>query len=715
MSESLFSPYWYRVAQLKPRLRSHADLHRHRYRGQLWHLLHDRVTGRQHRFRPAGYAILGRLDGRRTVQEIWDEVLDELGDEAPSQDETIQLLARLHGSDVLQCDVMPDTLELFERQERESRTRWKKRLSNPAALRFPLLDPDTLLRAALPLVRPLFSPFGASLLLGIVGLGAVLAVTHWSELTQNAAERIFASHNLLLMCLAYPLVKLIHECGHGLATRFWGGEVHEAGILLLVFMPIPYVDASASSAFASRRRRMVVGAAGILVELVLASLALFVWLSVEPGWVRTLAYDVMAIGGISTVLFNGNPLLRFDGYYVLSDALDIPNLGPRSNRYLGYLVQRYAFGVAEAESPVEADGEAKWLASYGIASFVYRGFILVAIALFVAERFLIVGVLLACFLVATQVIRPLIGHVRFLLTSPVLGRRRRRAVGVSALALGLGLAVLFALPIPLRTAAEGVIWPPEHSQVRAGADGFVRRLLVPNEVAVAAGEPLIETEDPFLAARVRVLEARLRELRARRDALYVSDAVQAEVLDGEIAAARADLARAQERADEGVVRSPVAGRLILPDGADVLGRFVRQGELLGHVTDLSRPVARVIVRQSDIHLVRERTQAVEVRLAQRRSQAIPAAIEREIPSATPKLPTRALGSTGGGDLPVNPADSEGLETLETVFQFDVSLPVGTPVEQVGGRVYVRFDHGSEPLAQRTFRSIRRLFLRRFGV
>jgi putative peptide zinc metalloprotease protein len=715
MSESLFSAYWYRVAELRPRLRSHVELHRHHYRGQLWHLLQDRSAGRQYRFRPAGYAILGRLDGRRTVQDIWHEVLAELGDAAPSQDEIIQLLGRLHAADVLQCDVPPDVFELFERQARQSRVRWKQRFSNPLALRFPLVDPAPFLERALPVVRPLFSVFGAALCLGVIGVSVVLALAHWSELTEDVAERILASHNLILLWLAYPVVKLLHECGHAFATRIWGGEVHEAGVLLLVFMPIPYVDASASSAFASRRQRIVVGAVGILVELFLASLSLWVWLSVEPGWVRTLAYDVMVIGGLSTILFNGNPLLRFDGYYLLSDAIDVPNLGPRSNRYIGYLVQRHAFAMRDIESPVTADGEAPWLFGYAIASFLYRTFVLLVIALFVAERFLVVGVILAGVILTRQLVWPLVGHVRFLLTSPRLGAQRNRAWAASGLALGAALVVLFAIPIPLRTRAEGVIWPPDRSQVRAGADGFVRRLLVASEVRVAEGDALIETDDPFLAARVRVLEARLRELLARRDALWVSDMVEAEVLDGEIAAAQADLDRARERVEEALVRSPGSGRLVLPHDGDVIDRFVRQGEVLGHVTDFSKPIARVVVGQRDIGLVRERTRAVEVRLAQRRDEVIPAVIEREVPSASQQLPTPALGSAGGGAFAVDPSDGEGLTALESVFQFDLALPAGTPVEQIGGRVYVLFDHGSEPLAQRSFRAIRRLFLGRFGV
>ncbi len=226
-------------------------------------------------------------------------------------------------------------------------------------MRFPLFDPDRFLQRTLPWVQPLFGWFGILLWLAVVGTGAVLAASHWTDLTEDIADRVLDPQNLVLLWFVYPVVKALHELGHAYATRKWGGEVHEIGIMLLVLSPVPYVDASAAWGFRDKRKRMVVGAVGIAVELFLGALALFVWLAVEPGAVRAIAYNVMLISGVSTLLFNGNPLLRFDGYYVLSDAIEIPNLGARANQYLGYLFQRYVFGVADAEDPCAFDRRAR--------------------------------------------------------------------------------------------------------------------------------------------------------------------------------------------------------------------------------------------------------------------------------------------------------------------------------------------------------------------
>jgi len=168
--------------------------------------------------------------------------------------------------------------------------------------------------------------------LGLVLTGIILAVLHWPELTSDVVDRVLATENVALIVCVYPVVKSLHELGHAFATKVWGGEVHEVGIMLLVFIPVLYVDASASAAFRQKHRRIIVGAAGILVETALAAIAIIIWIYGSPGIGRAIAFNVILIGGVSTLLFNGNPLLRFDAYFILSDLIEIPNLGSRATR-----------------------------------------------------------------------------------------------------------------------------------------------------------------------------------------------------------------------------------------------------------------------------------------------------------------------------------------------------------------------------------------------
>jgi putative peptide zinc metalloprotease protein len=287
-------------------------------------------------------------------------------------------------------------------------------------------------------------------------------------------------------------------------------------------------------------------------------------------------------------------------------------------------------------------------------------------------------------------------------------------VSISA-AIAIGAAALvFVVPVPLATLAEGVISPPEGSELRAGHDGTITRLLAEPDTQVAPDQPLIETEDPFLKAQTQNLEARLRELLLRRQVLLAeSKQVEADILDEEIQVVRADLDRAREQAESLVLRSPVQGVFLVDLPSDLPGRFVHKGDLLGYVVDLSQPTVRVAVPQSDIGLVKHQTQSVSVRLAEQPVSPLVASVTRQVPAAVERLPSAALGPMGGGPFAVDPEDSTGTRAMEGLFEVELALPV--LVDRLGTRVYVRFDHGSEPLAQQWYRRVRQLFLRKFNV
>ena len=715
MNESLFSSSWYRVEDLRPKLRRHAQVHRHHYRGHLWYVLQDHAAARYHRFTQTAYYVIGLMNGRRTVQQIWDAANVRLGDEAPTQDEVIELLGKLHGADVLQCDVSPDTEELLRRHDRDQRGQWKRRLMSPLSQRLPLFDPDRFLENLLPFVRPFFGRFGALVWLAVVMTGGLYAASSWDALSAHFSERLVTPTSLALLWVVFPFLKLFHELGHACATKVWGGEVHEMGITLLVLTPVPYVDASAASAFPDKHKRMLVGAAGILVELFLAAIAMFLWLNTTSETLREIAFDVMLIAGVSTVLFNANPLLKFDGYYVLADAIEIPNLASRSYKYLGYLIQRYVFGVGEAPSPVMAEGEAGWFVGYGVCAFFYKLTVSLSIALFIAGKFFLVGIVLALWMVFTQIVLPVIKGVTFLLLSPQIQPQRLRAVLMSAILATTVAGVVFAVPVPFWSRAEGVVWLPEQSQVRAGMDGTIDRIVAAPEQTVTPGEALFETHDALLQANVRVLRAKLGESLARYKAALNVDRVQAGILEAEIASVTAELEQAEAHVDGLVVRSPAEGTFIVPQSADLLGRFVQKGTLLGYVADPAKASIRVVVPQSDIVMVRHRTKRVEVKLASRLDETLSAVIEREVPAADYLLPSKALGSAGGGRIPVDPRDDRGVKAVNQVFQLDVVLEVNQPLDYFGERVLVRFDHGSATLAEQWFRLGRQLFMGHFGV
>ncbi|MBA1141284.1 PqqD family peptide modification chaperone [Mesorhizobium neociceri] len=717
MAKSLFSPSWYRVAELKLRLRRHAEIHRQKFRGEIWYVLQDHQTGRFHRLSASANLMISLMDGRRTLHEIWDLVGRRAGDDPPTQDEAIHLLAELHASDLLQGELPPDFQELSDRSAKQARNEVMNRLRNPMALRLPLFDPDRWLDLTMPLVRPLFTVYGLLAWLALVGTGIALAVLHWAELTSDASDRLLSAGNVALIIAIYPLVKTFHEAGHAYATKAWGGAVHEVGIMLLIFVPAPYVDATSSTAFREKWRRIVVSSAGIMVEFALAAAAMIFWVNAEPGLARAAAFNVMVIGGVSTLFFNGNPLLRFDGYYIFADLIEVPNLGTRANRYFWYLVQRYCLGIANIDNPASAPGERKWLFGYAVLSFCYRIMLSLTIALLVATKLFFIGTLLALFTVFGTVVMPVFKGLKFLTTTPRLQGQRGRAITLVGTAVaGLATLILF-VPMPYGTVAQGVVWIPDRAEVRADTAGIVAEILSPPDSMVSAGTPLLRLEDPGISGRVALIEAQRHELQLRYEAVRFSDRVEADVVLEQIKNMDGVLASVKQRRDGLVVSAHDAGRFILPKAANLPGRFLNQGDLVGYVVSSATPQLRVIVPQSEVDLVRARTDSVDVRYAGETGAPVPAHISREVPAAQFDLPSLALSVEGGGTVAMRSGGQAGDKprTLEGLFVFDVAPERAEKHLLLGSRVFVRFGHGSEPLIWRWVRSVRQTFLSRFNV
>ena len=712
----LLSSLWYRVAALRPRLLARARLHRHRYRGELWYLLQDPASGKVHRFTPAARLILAAMDGRRTVHDLWQLAQRRLGDDAPTQDEILQLLGQLHGADLLQTDVPPDALEVFQRGERETRAKSRRAWANPMAVRIPLFDPGLFLDRLAPWWPRLWGVPGALVWLVVVLPALVLLPQHWPELTNNLSDRVLEADNLLLLGLVFPLIKALHELGHASATRAGGGEVHDMGLMLLVLMPVPYVDASAATVLRSRWSRALVGAAGMLVELFVAALAFYLWMSVEPGLVRALCFNVMLVAGVSTLIFNGNPLLRYDAYYILADLIEVPNLSQQAARYWGYLAERYLLLVDDAVSPASSRSESLWFLFYGLASTIYRLLVTIAIALFIGTRFFFVGVVLALWAGTMMAVMPIVRVLRLLQARPSLRERRGRVALVAGTLALLALFVSVLVPVPTRVQAEGVVWLPEQATLRAGANGFFSRFEAEPGRVVKSGQPLLTSFDPTLDARLRGLEARVAELAANYQIEFVNDRSRADIAREQLALERDTLERDRLHARGLNIAAATDGVFTVPQASDMPGRYYHQGEILGYVIGAARPVVRVLVEQSVIDGIGVGTRSIEMRVAGDAGRIITGHIARQVPAGGEEAPSRALLSQGGGRIAADPRDPQGRRALERVFQLDVEPdgPIG-PAGLYGQRVYVRFDLAHEPLARQWFAGLRRLFLAHFSV
>lgn len=754
---ALFSPHWHRVATLRPRLVPQLRVRRQRWRGDTWYLLADGASGRSCRLNAQAYALAGRLDGQHTVQHLWER-LQALTDAPPTQDDTVDLLARLREQGLVQFDRSADFGRWLPHlaQSRRQTTRF-----NPLAWRRPLADPSRLLERLTPLAHVLFNRPVATL--WALGLLATLvgAASHAAELGAYA-ERALAQPHMALWALGLWLpLKLVHELAHGLALRRFGGTVHEAGVTLMLGLPVPYVDASAANTLVRRRERLTVGAAGMAAELALAGPALACWVLAADGPLREAAFALLGVAGVSTLLFNANPLQRLDGYHLLTDALGLPNLATRSRAWWLNLLQRRLLALPGAEALPLARGERGWLLAYAPLSWVWLLGVAATGVGWLAGHSAAAG-LLAATVLGVQVLGLPAWRLGQQLRRSATAQRgaRRRLAGALAASAG-ALLLLAALPLPHSLVAQGVVWPNEQAQLRPQSSGFVHQLWRQDGDRVAAGEPVLSLHDPVLEAERQRQQARLAALESAWHAALPDDAGRSAELQASLQALRAQIERLQQRSDGLVLHARVAGTLALPQAADLQGRHVAQGSLLGQVLTAEPPTVRVALPEDQAQRLRQTLQAVAVWRADAppwspwpgRHGAGPAAHPGQAPApdtaapqaaqqaslqapqqplpqparplpamllaqgsdgaaAVQRLPSAALARRHGGPIDTDPQDPEALRTLQPVLLLDVQLlpQAGAPVTdaaRLGSRVWVRFDLGHAPLALQLLQAWRR--------
>lgn len=709
--EPLLSADWYRVAFMRPRLRAGVRISRQRVRGETWYVLTDPVSGRHHRFNDIAYALIASCDGQRTLDEVWAGRVDAEGDRAPSQGEAIRVFSQAFGANLFVGDVAPDAAAIVKAQVLAQRKRARAAI-NPLSFRVPLWDPDGFLESHLHHVRWLFSAPVLRLAVALIALGALLGLVNFAELAAHGQSSLSSGRMWLAMWLVYPFIKALHEAAHAFAVKRFGGEVHEVGITLLMLTPVPYVDASASVAFGNKHKRASVALAGIFVEVALASLALPLWLLLEPGLARDIAFAVMVIGGVSTLLVNGNPLMRFDGYFALCDLFELPNLAQRSAQYWRYLLARRLLGLQQVRFGSRARGERPWLLAYAPLSWAWRAALLALLCVVLAgvhAAFGLAALALASWWLLGQ---PLWRALRWIASSgEAAGQRARAALVTSAALATLGL-LAFALPLPQRSHAPGVVWLPDDAMLRTGSDGFVEALLVRDGDMVEAGTPVARLANDPLRAELARVQAQLERAQVERASRFDSDAMRAKAAEDEIARLQAEAGQLRQRVDQLQLRAGIAGRVVIDPRRQALGAYVAQGDLLGHVLPEGAPLVRALVRNEDIALVRERPGKIQVALAHATGRPWTAALEAAVPRASSELPTAALGEPAGGSIAVDGTDRNGRTAREPRFHLDLRLPRGADA-RIGARAMVTFAHGDASAAELLGRFVRQSFLRHF--
>lgn len=716
MSEKIFHESWYRIAKQKISLRASIKVSRQFFRGRKWYVLTDPFTNHFYRLSPEAYEFVARLYINKDVGTVWEELVSKNPDNSLTQGDVIDLLAQLYHANLLHYKLAENSVKLFDRYKKKKQKLFQSSLLNILFFRMPLFDPDLLLKRLMPLIKLIFSPFGLFLWIGVVGFGIKLAIDNFSQLHEQS-QGILAPSNLFLLYIGMALVKVIHEFGHSFAVRRFGGEVHVMGVMLLLLTPLPYMDATSAWAFRNRWKRVLVGASGILFELFIAGVAAVVWANTGEGLIHTLAYNMLFVASVSTLLFNVNPLLRFDGYYILSDLVNAPNLHQQSTEHIHYIIEKYCFGKKDGDSPAKSAHDAFFLSLFGTLSGMYKFVVFSGIFMFVSERSLLLALVMGISLVISWLIVPVTKLVKYLSSSPRLYRIRLRANIVTIGAILLLIAFLGAVPFPANFKSPGILEADPFLVVTNDTFGKVDSVFVNSGDTVEVGDTLFLMSNHELHNEISIVEAALRETSIKfRKAMQESRADLMPIKQQKGVYQHKKKLLYKNR-DALTVVATIPGIWISPEGKSFVGRWVPRGTSLGQLVGLDNVLFKAVISQSEISRIFE--SAVKSSSAKVNGQAdkdLQVSDYRVVPMEHTQLPSSALGWSGGGEIAVDMSDASGVTVLEPFYEVQAEIQTTEDVSTFHGHSgKLMFTLEKQPLLKQGWRKLIQLIQDRYHL
>lgn len=677
--------------------------------------------------------ILERLNGRHTAEQI---IAAFARQRAPKKLTPARLQAFL--SHLYRCGLASSAAPHQSRQllEREDSQRWQESVlgwTNLLAIRLPGCNPDRWLDRVYPALRWCFSWWWMVCWLLITVGATSLAVAHWEALAAEFAQidEFVSGRNLIWLAAALAGTKVLHELAHALTCKHFGGRCHELGLMLLVFTPCLYCNVSDAWMLRSRTQRILISAAGILVELCLASLAIILWRFTYPGALHAISLNIILVCSVGTLLFNGNPLLKYDGYYILSDLVRVPNLWQESrSRFFGLLSK--LFVRLRTGGPVPPLSRDAFLNIYAIMSMAYRLALTGAILLFLRRVLHPRGLDVLWWLVVVAVA----GHTIYALAAPVkrwtadpTGRERLKkgAVALGLLSVALAAAVVASVQLPCRITGPAVIEPRDQRSLFVATPGILMEGLRPGAV-VEAGQPIARLDNMHLRLEQLRIEGELRRAQARVQMLEarVGDDPTAAAQRGIVAEMVDDLteqSRLRQQEHESLtLKAPIRGTIIAPpktapSGSDSelptwsgpplspgnVGCRMERGTLVCLVSALDRFDAVVFVDETEVPFVRP-GQPTRVRLEHAIAEELVGRVVEISELSADETPPELVALS---ELTVR-TDRSGRRTpVRTLYQVRVELDERPATPLVGARAKVQIEVAPQTIFQRTVRLFQR--------
>lgn len=712
------------------RLRPDLAFHPQQFAGDRYWLVKDPLSLDYFHLRDEEYAILNMLDGRTSLEDIRRRFESAFAPLQVTVEQIHTFIGRLHQTGLLLADTPGQGDELIERGRRRRYRKWLQSAGSLLAIRFRGIDPDSWLKAIYPSCRWLFSAWflGACLVLCLAA-GMLVAVRFDTLLSRLPdIHAFFTARNLVWLAGALAVAKVLHELGHALTARHFGAECHELGFFLLVFTPCLYCNVSDAWLLKSKWERIAVSAAGMVVELVLASICTFLWWFSEPGLFNTVCLSMMGVCSVNTVFFNGNPLLRYDGYYILSDAIEVPNLALRSQSLTFQWLSHWCLGIETPPDPSMSRSRKLFLVMYQIASTVYRWVLVLAILWFIHRFLKPYGLQSLAASFALVVFAGMIASPAWTLASVLRDPFRRRMISrASALRTSILIAVVLGaaafIPLPRSIIAPAVLEPTDSRQVYVVVPGTLAKI-VPLGTAVEKDQEIarfvnldVEREVAELLGRRNQQRVQLQNLRLR---LAADSTVTSEIPPAEEALADTESRLKQRQEDQRrlILRAPARG-IVLPPPARpdppymdrhldawrgtplddrTIGAYMETGTLVCLVGNPSNLEATLLINQSDMRFVR-RGQRVRLRIDELPGRVLGGTIEEIGDTELITLP-RELAV--GNELPMH-RDTDGrLRPTEITYHARVALDAHIAPLLTATRGRARVFVAPEPLLRRTW-------------
>jgi putative peptide zinc metalloprotease protein len=702
LAESLVSSSSRRLPiRKRPDLRAR----RHRYQGRIYWVVKDPVGLQYFRFEEEEFAILQMLDGQSSLDEIADRFEREFPPQTIRTEELQQFIGMLHRSGLVITDAPGQGQQLVKRRGEKVKQQRLATLTNIMSLRFKGIDPERFFNFIYPYIRWFFTvqALVACMILALAALTLVVVQFDVFRSRLPSFHSFFQAQNWLWLAVTLTVTKILHEFGHGLSCKHFGGECHEIGVMFLVFTPCLYCNVSDSWMLPNRWHRAAIGAAGMYVEVVLASICTFIWWFTEPGPLNYTALNVMFISSVSTVLFNANPLLRYDGYYILSDILEIPNLRQKASTILNRKLGKWCLGLEEQEDPFLPKRKQWLFATYTVASAIYRWIVVLSILYFLNKvfepyRLKIIGQIIALGALYGLLLQPLVKVYKFFKVPGRLGKvKRLRMYATIAILVAVAAAVWF-IPLPSRVFAPLEVQARQAASVYAEVDGILDKVLVEPGDQVTKGQVLAELRDANndlaitdLTGRAEVLRAELAGLERLRFA-DPRASEQIETVEKNLASIEEQLEKAKLDREKLRLVAPRDGTVLPPplveDRPDAgnkldtwsgspfqkenLGTLLVTGTKFCQIGDPNCLEARLVIDQGDVEFVVP-GQKVEIMLAQSAEYVYVSHIEQVSTEDLKVAPTH-LSSLHGGPLPTQMSASGVPRPLSPVFEAVVPLP-----------------------------------------